>query len=1041
MSEPTNDKITKVNFYRGHKDRYNKDTHKDGLYFCTDTPEVLMNEKSYGGGVTTAECSSGNIKLSFANQTVTNVQINDASAKCPGLLTAHDKVKLNHLPTGKEIADDFKEVRANIKNIAEKTGLTKPEDDEGEYGIPESEEKDKIIKDAHSVFDAVEKLDKFVSEDCVHWTKEPTEPEDGQKKHIDLPKTSQLRGTINNKQKDASPQTKEVQLAGISTVNVGYFTKNGEPKLPTMEQSELGNTDIHSELKSNDRPTVEVIETVKKYNGNEKKIIANAIKTGIMPMVSDDVMQIQTDTLSTTQEHYHKHVAYSQDELWYGVRFDMGKNNGFYDGVRTGNLDMHRELPIQSKMRGCVINDKDDTIKYLDPTDWKKFADGTSVSDPSDSHYNFFVEIPEHYRLFLQTPDNNIEIRISEYNLPGYTHVEKKYIGAYEATTDPAYSKDESEETQQQTTNLKYKVLWSRPDWQKPVHTMSRQDMQKAARKSPDIVSENNRTNHWNMYTYDAHTDMTWLFVVEYATLYSQKDFNKELTPEGYHQGGLGAGVTKGYDTNNNTYAWVPCGVTHKLGSSTGIAIYQKDSTGATSVTTPDKSDNTNDFQGDNGNATKTEVPRYRGIENPFGHVWKNTVDVIVVGDHSKPHDVYICRDWTKFTDNVSGTITSPAAQAAVTMLVASGGQNPPAGYDLQPFKECPKVGYVKELVGTNWGDLIPKECTGGVTKYYTDYHWTDTTSGINQAHTLLIGGRSGSEAYAGLFYLGSSRGVSIAHADVGTRLTFYGEPKDEEAAKAKLVAYAMQPKYKDPFDDEEVPDVSTLKPIISVPRAEELIPDSHVESSQDNQDLSQKQPDGQPEVSHDEEQSKIPAGGQQVVEPLDEKQTSPKEDEVESGQSKSPDEGQDGTPKAEDSESEQSEPQQGKAPEAAQPEPQQGQSEPQQSDQDKSPEPQQAVNQDSLAEEHESSGKGQVATPAEGQAEPSDQKETPTKEVTDQESPQEQVKTPETGQVETPAKDQPEPQQDVNKDAPKEQADGEGQPDPLPEGEQAEGE
>ena len=39
-----------VIFYRGLKEKYNIELHKDGIYFCTDTHEILMNEDRYGGG-------------------------------------------------------------------------------------------------------------------------------------------------------------------------------------------------------------------------------------------------------------------------------------------------------------------------------------------------------------------------------------------------------------------------------------------------------------------------------------------------------------------------------------------------------------------------------------------------------------------------------------------------------------------------------------------------------------------------------------------------------------------------------------------------------------------------------------------------------------------------------------------------------------------------------------------------------------------------------------------------------------------------------
>lgn len=421
-------------------------------------------------------------------------------------------------------------------------------------------------------------------------------------------------------------------------------------------------------------------------------------------------------------------LSRNENELWYGVKFDLA-NSSSPDGVRTGNMEMHRTLPIQSKMRGCTISNTDNTKKYLKANDWTKWEDGTTSSqDSSGVGVEAFVEIPEHYRLLIATPDNTVEIRMSEYNLPGYTKVEKKYIGAYEGSVNL----DSSGHNNLLRTQVRNAA---------PLVSKTRTELQTMARN-------NNRTNNWNIYTYDAHRDLTWLFVVEYATLNSQKAFNASLTAEGYHQGGLGEGVTTGSVKINGTDAWsfVPCGTTNSLGNGTGIIEYTHTNTNAEGASTGTKVVN---------------VPRYRGIENPFGHVWKNVIDVVVAGTDNS---VYICKDYTKFGTFEGGT--NPTAE----QLIA-------AGYELQDFKESTITSqYVKKLVNNNQADLFPTVVGNGAsaTTYYCDYHWTSATA---TPRTLLIGGRSGGGSLAGLFYLASRDGLDASPADVGTRITFYGEP------------------------------------------------------------------------------------------------------------------------------------------------------------------------------------------------------------------------------------------------------------------------
>lgn len=419
-------------------------------------------------------------------------------------------------------------------------------------------------------------------------------------------------------------------------------------------------------------------------------------------------------------------LSRNENELWYGVKFDLA-NGSSPDGVRTGNMEMHRTLPIQSKMRGCTINNVDNVKKYLKADDWTKWEDGTVIAqDSSQISPEMMVEIPEHYRLLVATPDNTIEIRMSEYNLPGYTKVEKKYIGAYEGITSETLPN-----LLRSVNNVKYK----------PMVSTTRNQFQTLARG-------NNRTTNWNIYTYGAHRDLTWLFVVEYATLNSQKAFNASLTAEGYHQGGLGEGVTTGSVKINGADAWsfVPCGTTNSLGNGTGIIEYTHTNTNAEGGSTGTKTVN---------------VPRYRGIENPFGHVWKNVIDVVIAGTDNS---VYICKDYTKF--GMFEGDDNPTAE----QLIA-------AGYELQDFKESTITGqYVKKLVNNNQADLFPTVVGNGAsaTTYYCDYHWTNATA---TPRTLLIGGSSGSGSGAGLFYLSSGDGLDYSHAYVGTRITFYGEP------------------------------------------------------------------------------------------------------------------------------------------------------------------------------------------------------------------------------------------------------------------------
>lgn len=103
-----------VTFYRGLKGKYNQETHKDGLYFSTDTLEILLNGSSFGGrGLKDVTFSEGKLIFSFINGNNIEVTIDEATQNLPGLLSALDKQKLDNLPSGSEITEGLDKIGDN----------------------------------------------------------------------------------------------------------------------------------------------------------------------------------------------------------------------------------------------------------------------------------------------------------------------------------------------------------------------------------------------------------------------------------------------------------------------------------------------------------------------------------------------------------------------------------------------------------------------------------------------------------------------------------------------------------------------------------------------------------------------------------------------------------------------------------------------------------------------------------------------------------------------------------------------------------------
>lgn len=391
---------------------------------------------------------------------------------------------------------------------------------------------------------------------------------------------------------------------------------------------------------------------------------------------------------------------------YYGVSFPIEPQDTLM--TRTGYMPWHKELPVQSKMRTCTIT-SDGTVKYLSKTDYTKYEDGTD----RNMNLNTMVEIPEFWYKCMKD-DTTVYLNIYPANphIPEVEHVEKFYISAYEAT------------------QLDDNILRSINNGSAvPVVNISRAVMQTRAR-----ANKSDATN-WNIYTYKAHRALCVLYFVEYACTNSQKAFNAELTADGYHQGGLGVGITKGtMKVNGNlVYSFVPCGITDSLNGATGQVSYSYVNI---------------DAEGNETSATQY-ANSYRGIENPFGHVWKNTIDTLVhYNEQIQNNDVYVTSDLTKYG---SSTISDYLLQCSTTTT----------------------EGYKKRMIYNPAFDLLPpvgETFDANSSTYWCDYNYSNNST---SDRTILLGGRSDYGSNAGLVDCRSSDGLGGAGGGVGTRLIY----------------------------------------------------------------------------------------------------------------------------------------------------------------------------------------------------------------------------------------------------------------------------
>lgn len=456
---------------------------------------------------------------------------------------------------------------------------------------------------------------------------------------------------------------------------------------------------------------------------NTHMIVFSSPKTGTSTSTIHKI-KLEYGDISTEWSPAWEDIPDLEERYAYGVEWDTASSSP--DGVRVGNMQLHRELPVQSKMRRCLL-DRDGGVKeYLD----NELSWGGSYLD-----YAVMTEIPEHwYKLYF----NGTKFRkmLSEIPLPGYKHVDKFYISTYEARmyrTDNLLCSAAGASKLSDPNSTNFRGGDNTAEWDDtyrsllgcPVTNLTRDQFRQAARK---------RGSGWEMYTYNAHKILFWLFAVEYATLDSQKPFNAQKDANGFAQGGLGPGPTQMTDwTNfNNANPLISCGYTNEFGNGSGEKAYVvKNASGGTHAT--------------------LMANRYRGIENPFGHIWKYTdgANIQVTTGDSGLSILWTTDDPSNFSDTSY------------------------TGYD-KKGNICRTNGYAKKMLLGEDGDIVATEVGGSSSTYWCDYYYTYTSA--NRMQVVLVGGYADYGSAAGLANVNTHDAPSAASRHFGSRLCFFPE-------------------------------------------------------------------------------------------------------------------------------------------------------------------------------------------------------------------------------------------------------------------------
>lgn len=437
-------------------------------------------------------------------------------------------------------------------------------------------------------------------------------------------------------------------------------------------------------------------------------------------------IKLEYGDISTEWSPAWEDIPDLEERYAYGVEWDTASSSP--DGVRVGNMQLHRELPIQSKIRGVILDNKGGIKSYLNNSNWGNIS--TEYLTES-----VMTKIPEHWYKLYQY-GTKFRMMLSAMPLPGYNHIDQFYISSFESGIDRSSSTLISSYGVG-STNVNKRGGDNTSEWDGtyrsllgcPVTYLTRDQFRQAARK---------RGSGWEMYTYGAHKTLFWLFAVEYATLNSQKPFNAQKDANGFSQGGLGEGASQMTDwiNFNNANPLIPCGYTNEFGNGSGEKAYvvknASDGTHATLM-----------------------ANRYRGIENPFGHVWKYTdgANIQVTTGDAGLSIIWTTDDPSNFSDTSY------------------------TGYD-KKGNICRTSGYAKKMLLGENGDIIPTEVDGSSSTYWCDYYRTTIT--IDGIFVVLAGSSANGALGNGLASIYGGY-TSNSARDIGTRLCFFPKYKSTE--------------------------------------------------------------------------------------------------------------------------------------------------------------------------------------------------------------------------------------------------------------------
>ena len=498
--------------------------------------------------------------------------------------------------------------------------------------------------------------------------------------------------------------------------------------------------------------------------------------------------------------------VFTQDLSSYGVSWKPNVADPHL--TRVGNMTYHKSLPIQNNMKGCIAQMKDGAkiIYYLNHNDWrfkenpdylynKQVIDNTITDDVfKDLKYEHqYIKINNNVlqvkSIDTETKTASIEtIESGTYDIElgsctnGYdgevmVEVPEFWIKSWDTDTrrevriTPIYI-DDTWECQPHILISAYKdtVLNTVPTNMGYLSTLEKNSAVSICNIHDYCRGGSNNASYDQYITTDRFRSMLgkprtnisratmrtycrksgkeilsylqykrimyWLYVIEYANFNCQEKFKEELTLEGFAQGGLNNGVNQ---INGDYWFFyindtplTPNGYTNDIGNGTNIKTI--------TIVMPIISGGEPTF------STNNQVPRWHGIENPFGDVWTIVDGILITSsideNGDKYNKVYATDDPLLYND-----------------------------FDYSKMRivgvESNDLGYIKEWDLGDTAEIIPRLIGADPVQYKCDAYWSNHTVPLR---IVIFGGNASGNNGVGLGNFDSSLNPTNAYYHFGFR-------------------------------------------------------------------------------------------------------------------------------------------------------------------------------------------------------------------------------------------------------------------------------